>query len=87
MLVKGGSSFNALVRAMRQDIVESGSPAAKDPNVLYDIDKLSMQNVRAGGQRLPAACHLLIGHPPLEGRRRSNITQKSLYVHAHSRLL
>ena len=39
LLVKGGSSFNALVRAMKQDLVENGT-AAKDPALLYEIDKV-----------------------------------------------
>ena len=39
MLVKGGSSFNALVRAMKQDLIDSGT-AAKDPALLYEIDKV-----------------------------------------------
>ncbi|GFR41222.1 hypothetical protein Agub_g1895 [Astrephomene gubernaculifera] len=48
MLVKGGSSFNALVRAMKQDLVEGGvgaQAATRDPNVLYQVDKLSMDQV------------------------------------------
>ncbi|KAF5842331.1 hypothetical protein DUNSADRAFT_7645 [Dunaliella salina] len=39
MLVKGGSAFNGLVRAMKQDLVEGGAGAAatrKDPNALYE---------------------------------------------------
>jgi hypothetical protein len=39
LLVKGGSSFNALVRAMKQDLIDSGT-AAKDPALLYQIDKV-----------------------------------------------
>ncbi|PNH01101.1 hypothetical protein TSOC_013030, partial [Tetrabaena socialis] len=48
MLVKGGSSFNALVRAMKQDLVEGGTgaqAAARDPNLLYQVDKLSLDQV------------------------------------------
>ncbi|KAJ9510589.1 hypothetical protein QJQ45_027465 [Haematococcus lacustris] len=48
MLVKGGSSFNALVRAMKQDLVEGGAgagAAARNPNALYEIDKLSLDHV------------------------------------------
>ncbi|KAG2499362.1 hypothetical protein HYH03_002937 [Edaphochlamys debaryana] len=48
MLVKGGSSFNALVRAMKQDLVEGGPGAqagARDPNLLYQVDKLSLDQV------------------------------------------
>ena len=50
MLIKGGSSFNALVRAMKQDLVEggaggrAGSPP-RDPNLLYEVDRLSMNRV------------------------------------------
>ncbi|GFH21531.1 uncharacterized protein HaLaN_18856 [Haematococcus lacustris] len=48
MLVKGGSSFNALVRAMKQDLVEGGAgagAASRNPNALYEIDKLSLDHV------------------------------------------
>ncbi|KXZ56639.1 hypothetical protein GPECTOR_1g576 [Gonium pectorale] len=48
MLVKGGSSFNALVRAMKQDLVEGGpgaQAAGRDPNLLYQVDKLSLDHV------------------------------------------
>ena len=55
MLVKGASSFNALVRALKQDIVsargeEGAHPAApsggsSDPNVFFEVDKLSMDTV------------------------------------------
>ena len=55
MLVKGASSFNALVRALKQDIVsaqgEEGphstapSGGSADPNVLFEVDKLSMDTV------------------------------------------
>jgi hypothetical protein len=41
--VKGGSSFNALVRAMKQDLIDNGT-AAKDPALLYEIDKVSASN-------------------------------------------
>jgi hypothetical protein len=40
LLVKGGSSFNALVRAMKQDLIDNGT-AAKDLALLYEIDKVS----------------------------------------------
>lgn len=39
MLVKGGSSFNALVRAMKQDLIDGGA-GAKAPALLYEIDKV-----------------------------------------------
>lgn len=41
LLVKGGSSFNALVRALKQDLIDSGT-AAKDPALLYQIDKVRL---------------------------------------------
>jgi hypothetical protein len=43
LLVKGGSSFNALVRAMKQDLIDSGT-AAEDPAILYQIDKVGCGN-------------------------------------------
>jgi hypothetical protein len=42
LLVKGGSSFNALVRAMKQDLIDNGT-AAKDPALLYEIDKVCLR--------------------------------------------
>lgn len=44
MLIKGGSSFNALVRAMKQDLVEGGPTGAapKDPNLLYEVSCRSL---------------------------------------------
>lgn len=48
MLVKGASSFNSLVRAMKQDVVApitAAPPARRDPNILYEIDKLSLDKV------------------------------------------
>ena len=44
MLVKGASSFNSLVRALKQDIVEQRS-SANDPTLLLEIDKLAMDKV------------------------------------------
>ncbi|GAQ91938.1 hypothetical protein KFL_008860040 [Klebsormidium nitens] len=41
MLIKGGSSFNSLVRALKSDVLERGA----DPEVLYSVDKLSMDEV------------------------------------------
>jgi len=42
MLVKGGSAFNGLRRAMKQDLVEGGagaSAARRDPNTLYEVGR------------------------------------------------
>lgn len=44
MLVKGASSFNSLVRALKQDLVDHRS-AADDPTVMVEIDKLAMDKV------------------------------------------
>lgn len=44
LLVKGGSSFNALVRALKQDLIDSGT-AAKDPALLYQIDKVGGRGI------------------------------------------
>jgi hypothetical protein len=61
MLVKGGSSFNALVRAMKQDLIESGS-AQRSPALLYEIDKVRGGGACMGG--LDGACtscvHLIV---------------------------
>lgn len=43
-MVKGGSSFNGLVRAMKTDVIESGV-VMRRPELLYDIDKLSMDRI------------------------------------------
>lgn len=40
MLVKGGSSFNALVRALKQDLLASGA-MERDPTVALEIDRLA----------------------------------------------
>ena len=47
MLVKGGSSFNALIRALKQDLVDSRKPKRKmgDENLLYEVDRLSLDEV------------------------------------------
>ena len=48
MLVKGGSSFNALIRALKQDLVDSRKPKKpkmRDENILYEVDRLSLDEV------------------------------------------
>jgi hypothetical protein len=55
MLVKGASSFNALKRALKQDLIEGGAAAGgggiggggatRNPNMLYEIDRLSLDHV------------------------------------------
>ena len=47
MLVKGGSSFNGLIRALKQDLVDSRKPKRKmgDENLLYEVDRLSLDEV------------------------------------------
>lgn len=44
MLVRGASSFNALVRAMKQDLIEKGS-GKDDPNLLYEVERMSLDKV------------------------------------------
>eukprot|EP00899_Mesostigma_viride_P014920 jgi/Mesvir1/23429/Mv22289-RA.1 len=41
LLVRGASSFNALVRALKADVLEAGA----DPEVLYSLDRLSLDRV------------------------------------------
>ena len=42
MLVKGGSSFNALVRALKQDVVTGAAPKAiRNEQLMYDVDRVS----------------------------------------------
>ena len=36
LLVKGASSYNALKRAIKQDLVDAGG-APQDPNLLYEV--------------------------------------------------
>jgi hypothetical protein len=55
--VQAGSSFNALVRALKQDLLATGA-LKRDPNVAYAVDKLSLSQVELieeGGLRV-AAC-------------------------------
>ncbi|KAL2622577.1 hypothetical protein R1flu_002782 [Riccia fluitans] len=41
LLVKGASSFNSLMKAMKDDVLKNGT----DPELLYTIDKLAMDEV------------------------------------------
>lgn len=43
--VQGGSSFNALVRAMKQQVVDTNTGVA-DPNLLFEINNMSMNQVQ-----------------------------------------
>lgn len=55
--VQAGSSFNALVRALKQDLIATGS-FKRDPEAAYAVDKLSLSQVELteeGGLRV-AAC-------------------------------
>ena len=47
MLVKGGSSFNALIRALKQDLLDTRKPKRRmgDENLLYEVDRLSLDEV------------------------------------------
>jgi hypothetical protein len=41
MLIRNGSSFNAVVRALKQDLLENASPEDQDTNLIYEVDKVS----------------------------------------------
>ncbi len=42
MLIKGGSSFNALVRALKQDVVTGAAPTTTaNEKLMYEVDKVS----------------------------------------------
>lgn len=40
MLIRNGSSFNAILRALKQDYVESAATSGKDTSLVYEIDKV-----------------------------------------------
>ena len=41
MLIKGGSSFNALVRALKQDVVTGVAPTTTaSDRLMYEVDKV-----------------------------------------------
>ena len=47
LLVKGGSSFNGLVRQMKQEMADAAAAGAPmDPNRLYEVNRLSMDQVQ-----------------------------------------
>jgi hypothetical protein len=60
MLVRNGSSFNALVRALKQDLVTSGA-LRRSPAAVYEVDKVGGWYGWVGGwvgmKTLGAACH------------------------------
>ncbi len=39
LLVRGGSSFNAMVRALKQDLISSGA-LARNPAATYEVDQV-----------------------------------------------
>jgi hypothetical protein len=43
--VQGGSSFNALMRAMKQQVIDTKT-GERDPNLLFEIDRMSMNRVQ-----------------------------------------
>jgi hypothetical protein len=43
--VQGGSSFNALMRAMKQQVVDTNT-GERDPNLLFEINKMSMNKLQ-----------------------------------------
>ena len=44
MLVRGASSFNSLVRALKQDLIDH-TATAKNPSLMLEIDKMAMDKV------------------------------------------
>ena len=48
MLIKGGSSFNALVRALKQDVVTGAAPTTTaNEKLMYEVDKVSHAFIHA----------------------------------------
>ena len=46
MLIKGGSSFNALVRALKQDVVTGAAPTTTSSDrLMYEVDKVSPKSL------------------------------------------
>jgi hypothetical protein len=43
--MQGGSSFNALVRAMKQQVVDTNT-GARDPNLMFEINNMSMNQLQ-----------------------------------------
>ena len=43
--MKGASSYNALKRAIKQEVIDTQGAHPQDPNVLFEIDKLSLERV------------------------------------------
>ncbi|KAL4433246.1 hypothetical protein ABPG77_003294 [Micractinium sp. CCAP 211/92] len=65
LLVQSGSSFNALVRALKQDLVATGGLQRAGPVALLEVDKLSLHSVTAatdGGLAIEA-----VGSPDRRG--------------------
>lgn len=45
MLIKGGSSFNALVRALKQDVVTGAAPTTTaSDRLMYEVDKVGLRS-------------------------------------------
>ena len=43
--MQGGSSFNALMRAMKQQVIDTNT-GERDPNLLFEINKMSMNKLQ-----------------------------------------
>lgn len=57
MLIKGGSSFNALVRALKQDVVTGAAPTTTtNEKLMYEVDKVT--HIPALSVRM---CHCMQG--------------------------
>jgi hypothetical protein len=47
MLIRNGSSFNAVVRALKQDLLENAAPEVQDTNLIYEVDKVTSTCTRS----------------------------------------
>ena len=52
LTIKAGSNFNAMVRALKQDLISNGALLRADPSVTYAIDQLSTQKVSFEGDSM-----------------------------------
>lgn len=63
MLIKGGSSFNALVRALKQDVVTGAAPSTTaSDRLMYEVDKVRIHAGAANPVMQPKVLHQCIHH-------------------------
>jgi hypothetical protein len=68
LLVRNGSSFNALVRALKQDLVTSGA-LQRSPAVVYEVDKVGEWGVQWDGWGKRQVLHAKQQHSREDGWR------------------